>query len=655
MRTANEGQAEAPPAAPSRPRVKILLVDDNRDNLFSLQAALEPLGEEILSASSGKQALRLCLDNDFAAILLDVRMPDMDGFETAEFIRSRKRSKHTPLLFVTGYRSDEQLFRGYDLGAVDFLFRPLVPEILQSKVRVFVELSRTAGLLRESERSLRQLAESLPQLVWTCAPDGRCDYLGPQWVGYTGLPEGSQLGFGWLDQLHPEDRFRTIEAWNDAVRSGGNLDVEFRIRRQDGMYRWFKTRAVPLKDEQGRIVKWFGTNTDIEESKAAAEQVRQSMEELAAVMEVAPIPIWVAHDRECRHITGNRAANTLFEAREGENLSAASSSLRRFFLDGRECEASELPMECSVRDNREIRDAECEVLLPSGTRRMLWGYASPLRHPDGTARASVGAFVDITETKAIEKALRQSEESLGTLNAELENRICDRTAQLEASNKELEAFAYSVAHDLRAPLRVLDGFSSILLSEHYERLDADARHCLDRIQAASQLMGRLITDLLNLSRLSRRELTRQKVDLSRLARDVAAALRAEDPGRGAEFRIADDLVVEGDHTLLAIVVQNLLGNAWKFTKNTPLALIEVGRFEQGNEQVYFVRDNGVGFDMAYAGQLFTAFQRLHSAHQFPGTGIGLATVKRILARHGGRVWPEAKVDGGATFYFTIGR
>lgn len=655
MWTAKEDPVVAPPAAPSRPRVKILLVDDNRDNLFSLQAALEPLGEEILSASSGKQALRLCLDNDFAAILLDVRMPDMDGFETAEFIRSRKRSKHTPLLFVTGYRSDEQLFRGYDLGAVDFLFRPLVPEILQSKVRVFVELSRTAGLLRESERSLRQLAESLPQLVWTCAPDGRCDYLGPRWVEYTGLPEGPQLGFGWLDQLHAEDRQRTVESWNEAVRSGGNFDVEFRIRRHDGMFRWFKTRGVPLQDEQGRIVKWFGTNTDIEESKAAVEQLRQSMEELAAVMEVAPIPIWVGHDAECRRITGNRAANELFEAGEGENLSAGSSALRRFFLDGRECAASELPMECSVRENREIRDAEFEVLLPSGARRTLWGYASPLRHPDGSARASVGAFVDITETKATEKALRESEESLGILNAELENRICDRTAQLEASNKELEAFAYSVAHDLRAPLRVLDGFSSILLSEHYERLNADGRHCLDRIQAASQLMGRLITDLLNLSRLTRRELTRQKVDLSRLARDVAAALREEQPGRGAEFRIADDLAVEGDPALLAIVIENLLGNAWKFTKNNPLTLIEVGTFEQANERVYFVRDNGVGFDMAYASQLFGAFQRLHSVKQFPGTGIGLATVKRILTRHGGRVWPEAKVDGGATFYFTLGR
>lgn len=655
MWTANEGPAVAPPAALQCHHVKILLVGDNLDNLCFLQAALEPLGEEILSVRSGQEALRLCLDNDFAAILLDVRMSDTDGFQTAESIRSRKRSKHTPLLFVAGYRSEEQLLRGYDLGAVDFLFPPLAPEILRSKVRVFVGLSRTAGLLRESERNMRQLAESLPQLVWTCASDGQCDYLGPQWVGYTGLQEGSQLGFGWLGQLHPDDRPRANEAWNDACRSGGNFDVEFRIRRHDGTYRWFKTRAVPFKDEQGRIAKWFGTNTDIEESKAAEEQLRQSMEELAAVMEVAPIAICVAHDAQCRDITGNRAANELFEGREGENLSAGSSSLRRFFLNGRECEVSELPMECSVRENREIRDAEFEVLLPSGARRMLWGYASPLRHPDGSVRASVGAFVDITATKATEKALRESQESLASLNAELESRICDRTAQLQASNKELEAFAYSIAHDLRAPLRALDGFSAILLSEHYEKLDADGRHCLERIQAASQLMGRLINDLLNLSRVTRREVMRQKVDLSRLAREAAAALREEQPGRGAEFRIANDLVVDGDPTLLAIVVQNLLGNAWKFTKDTPLALIEVGTFEQGQERVYFVRDNGVGFDMAYAGQLFAAFQRLHSAHEFPGTGIGLATVKRILACHGGRVWPEAKVDGGATFYFTLGR
>src|SRR5690348_479697 len=154
-------------------RMKILLVDDSKDNLFSVQTALEPLGEEILSASSGKEALRLCLDHDFAAILLDVRMPDMDGFETAEFIRSRKRSKHTPLLFLTAYRSDEQLFRGYDLGAVDFLFRPLVPEILQSKVRVFVELSRTAEALRQANAYNRSLIEASFDPLISIAPDGR--------------------------------------------------------------------------------------------------------------------------------------------------------------------------------------------------------------------------------------------------------------------------------------------------------------------------------------------------------------------------------------------------------------------------------------------------------------------------------------------------
>jgi signal transduction histidine kinase len=237
---------------------------------------------------------------------------------------------------------------------------------------------------------------------------------------------------------------------------------------------------------------------------------------------------------------------------------------------------------------------------------------------------------------------------------ELEQRVRDRTAQLETVNKEMEAFAYSVSHDLRAPLRAMDGFSAAILNTPTGKPDEQTHHYLQRIQEASRRMSQLINDLLNLSRITRSEFTRQQVDLSALAREVAAELRTHDPQRQMELAIADRMVVQGDLHLLHIALQNLLDNAWKFTSPRLQARIEVGVTEQSGERVFFIRDNGVGFDMAYADKLFAPFQRLHGMREFPGTGIGLATVQRIVSRHGGRVWAQAAVDQGATFYFTLG-
>ncbi len=244
----------------------------------------------------------------------------------------------------------------------------------------------------------------------------------------------------------------------------------------------------------------------------------------------------------------------------------------------------------------------------------------------------------------------------------LAQRVRQSTAELRATNQELEAFVYSVSHDLRAPLRALEGFSVALRTRYQDQLDEQGRHYLDRIQAAAQRMGQLIEDLLKLSRVTRASLTYQQVDLSALAREIAAELQALDPQRPVEWVIADGLVARGDAPLLRLALYNLLDNAWKFTGPRPQARIEVGCLppsarparESEGGMVYFVRDNGVGFDMAYANKLFAPFQRLHSQYEFPGTGIGLATVQRIITRHGGRVWAEAEVNQGATFYFTLG-
>ncbi|MEW6667423.1 MAG: ATP-binding protein [Thermodesulfobacteriota bacterium] len=240
------------------------------------------------------------------------------------------------------------------------------------------------------------------------------------------------------------------------------------------------------------------------------------------------------------------------------------------------------------------------------------------------------------------------------LNAELEQRVRDRTTQLEAVNQELEAFAYSVSHDLRAPLRAMTGFSGALLSTCSDGLDEKGRHYLQRIEASAERMGRLIDDMLLLSRVSRREMSRGPVDLSGIAREIAAELRAQDSERRVEFAIPEAMPAEGDAQLLRLALENLMANAWKFTGPRGQARIEVGVSERSGERAYFVRDNGVGFDMAYADKLFAPFQRLHGVREFPGTGIGLATVQRVIRRHGGRVWAEAGVDRGATFHFTLG-
>ena len=366
--------------------------------------------------------------------------------------------------------------------------------------------------LRESESRFRQLSESLPQLVWTCQPDGPCDYLNRQWIEFTGVPEAQQIGFGWLEQLHPDDRAPTVASWEAAVASGANFRVEFRIRRHDGEYRWFYTRAVRLRDAEGHTVKWFGSNTDITERKQAEEEIR-------------------------------------------------------------------------------------------------------------------------------------------ALNETLEGRVKERTRELEATNREMEAFSYSVSHDLRAPLRAMDGFSRILLEDHERQLDTEGKRLLGIIRANSVRMGNLIDDLLSFSRIGRQEMARTAVDMKALAEEALRDLVAADDG--ASITVGELPRADADPSLMRQVWANLISNALKFTGPKAERAIEIAGRTEPNRVVYSVTDNGVGFDMTYANKLFGVFQRLHSAAEFEGTGVGLALVQRIVHRHGGEVWAEGRVGEGATFSFSL--
>jgi light-regulated signal transduction histidine kinase (bacteriophytochrome) len=261
--------------------------------------------------------------------------------------------------------------------------------------------------------------------------------------------------------------------------------------------------------------------------------------------------------------------------------------------------------------------------------------ARQIQQESGKERIILLAIEDITDRKKAEDELRQ------------------RTAELESSNKELEAFSYSVSHDLRAPLRSMAGFSTALLEDYSERLDEDGKLYLRKIQDSSELMGQIMDDLLKLSRVTRSEINFEKVNLSDMARKVVEELQKDEPQRKVKITITPDMTAFGDKNLLNIMLQNLLGNAWKYTSKTTKPQIEMGTVEHNGKRAYFVRDNGVGFDMAYANKLFQPFQRFHKASEFAGTGIGLATVQRIIRRHGGEVWAESKVGEGATFYFTL--
>jgi PAS domain S-box-containing protein len=402
--------------------------------------------------------------------------------------------------------------------------------------------------------------------------------------------------------------------------------------------RYYEVRA--FSPEPGKFAAVFN---DVTERRRMEEALHESQRVLEGIINAIPVRVFWK-DKNLRYL----GCNAIFARDAG-------------FADPAELIGKD-DYQMGWRDQAELYRGDDRQVIESGRPKLLIEEPQtttggrtialltnkiPLVNSAGEICGVIGTYMDVTERKQAEEAIRR-------LNAELEQRVHDRTAQLEASNKELEAFAYSVSHDLRAPLRAMDGFSAILLAEKAGQLDEDGRQFLGRIQQASRRMGQLIDDLLNLSRIARHDMDRQAVDVSAMAWQIAIELKHSDPKRQVEFVIPPGIVVNGDDHLLRIVLVNLLGNAWKFTAPRPRARIELGTAAQDGQRAVYVRDNGVGFDMAYAGKLFQPFQRLHGMDEFTGTGIGLATVQRILARHGGRVWTEAGVGQGATFYFVMG-
>ena len=339
------------------------------------------------------------------------------------------------------------------------------------------------------------------------------------------------------------------------------------------------------------------------------------------------------------------------------------------------------PVDKVLRTGNIIGLANHSVLIArDGGEIPIDDSAAPIKDDKGHLRGVVFVFRDITERNKAEEALKRTNDELEIrvlertreltkanellaseqdeirkLNQGLEQRVAERTADLEAANKEMEAFSYSVSHDLRAPLRSIDGFSKALLEDYGNKLDDTAKDYLNRVCGGAQKMGDLIDAMLSLSRLTRNELVRRKVSLTAIATEIAGELKKAEPERQVEFVIGESVVARADQAMLRAVLDNLLRNAWKFTAKHEKARIEFGVQMSPKETIYYVRDDGAGFNMDYANKLFNAFQRLHRASDFPGIGIGLATVQRIVHRHGGRIWAEGEVEKGATFYFTLGK
>ncbi len=476
----------------------------------------------------------------------------------------------------------------------------------------------------------RSLVLAIAQVVWTLDPDGSMAEQQPSWAAYTGQSYGQYRSQGWLDAVHPEDRALHAEVWAHAVSAGAPYELEQRLRRHDGLFRYFSVRAVPVFADDGTVREWAGIHTDITERKRTEQTLRDGERQLRELADSMPQIVWAA--RPDGHFDYYNRRWYEFTGRPEGLTGDASWSDVVHPDDQHEC----LARWHQATSSGDAYEIEYRLREKRGTYQWFLRRALPVRDQAGRITRWFGTCTNIDGVKHKEEVLRRA------------------NVETETANRDLESFSYSVAHDLRAPLRSIDGFSLALLEDSADQLDAAGVANLARVRSAAQRMAQLIDGLLSLASVGRAELRKERVDLTLLARGIGERLQEVEPARQARVVVEDGLVAEGDPKLLAAVLENLLGNAWKFTNQRPSALIEVGCVSEDGEVAYFVRDNGAGFDMAYASKLFGAFQRLHGVLEFPGTGIGLATVQRVIRRHGGKVWAQGEVGHGATFFFTLG-
>jgi PAS domain S-box-containing protein len=492
-----------------------------------------------------------------------------------------------------------------------------------------------------TEERLRAIIAAEPECVAIVAPDGSLLDMNPaglRMLQAESLEEMRRWPF--LRQVAPAYR-RAFVRLQRRILAGESGMLEFEAIGIAGKRCWLEIHAAPLYDASGKISALLGISRDVTERRMAREALATERNLLRTVIDNLPDRIRVKGP-DLRYILANEAWRKA-RVKQGYDIIGLSNYDLMTFEKAADFEEEDREVMATGRNSRprEVMDGTPEDAQWFITTK------TPLRDASGKVVGVVGISRDVTDFK------RRSME-VEKLNAVLEARVAERTAQLTTTNEELEAFASSVSHDLRAPLRHIDGLAAALLEDYTGKLDAPGQGYLSRIRAAALRMANLIEDLLRLSRVTRAELKVADTDLSEIALSIIDDLRREHPQRVVNVRIAPGLRAQADPGMLRSALANLIHNAWKFTANKPAAEIEFGLTQRDGIKTYFVRDDGAGFDMAHAGRLFDAFQRLHSEQEFPGTGIGLATVRRVMRRHGGEAWAESATGAGAIFFFTLG-
>jgi len=629
--------------------VNVLIVDDVQENRLALKAVLSSPDYRIVEASSGAEALRRLLAEEFAVLLVDVVMPGLNGFELATAIKERDRTAAVPILFLTGQATEvELIYKGYGVGAVDYLVKPVVPEMVRAKVAVFAELYRQrkhiehqgeallaferernelrlVELRLANERRFRSLADALPHIIWTARPDGAIDYFNQKWFEYTGI-SALQAAGSWELAAHPDD-VETSRLWHEALRSGRELEAECRLRRADGSYRWHLFRAVP---EQGatvpQLVAWLGTFTDIEDQKRAQAVLSEFKGTLDAVLDL--VVIFDAEQWRFRYL--NQGASILLGYPQeelsqmrlvdfmAEHDEARFRELLAPLRNGAESRVT-LETRCTRKDGREIPVEFSFQIVPAGGRHVV-----------AIAR-------DITERKV----------------SELEREQLYREA-LDAIRARDE-FLSIASHELRTPLSSLK-----LQLENMLRPGGEAPESFrDRLAVAArqaERLTRLISQLLDVTRITsgRLHLELEECDLKEVAADVVNRFRADAAKAKSPVTLGTREPVVGKFDRLRVeqVVTNLLANALKFGAGKP---IEVEVAAAGECARLVVRDHGIGIPPEDAKRIFLRFERAKSAKTYAGLGLGLYIVRHIVEAHGGTIRVESQPGAGSTFIVELPR